>query len=204
MLQVYGGDPIQMKLLLTSILFPTLLLCQLAAAQAPHTIFLVRHAEKATAPADDPALAPAGEKRAACLAKMLHDAGIKQIFVTDTKRTQQTAAPLAAALKLTPTIIPAKDPNSLISKLTYAGAGNILVVGHSNTLPFVLARMKAGTAPEIAESEYDRMFVVTMAEGTTASLATLHYCECGTTAAPGAKPATSPKPATRKTPAKKP
>jgi phosphohistidine phosphatase SixA len=192
-----------MKHFLKRIILPAFLLCQLAAAQNPHTIFLVRHAEKATAPADDPALTPAGEKRAACLAKMLEDAGIKQIFVTDTKRTQQTAAPLAAALKLTPAIIPAKDPNSLISKLTYAGAGNILVVGHSNTLPFVLARMKAGTVREIAENEYDRMFVVTMAEGTTAALATLRYCECGTTA-PGAKPAASPKPATKKTPAKKP
>jgi phosphohistidine phosphatase SixA len=192
-----------MKFLLTRILLPAFLLCQLASAQAPHTIFLVRHAEKASAPADDPALTPAGEKRAACLAKMLQEAGIKQIFVTDTKRTQQTAAPLAAALKVTPTIIPAKDPNALISKLTYAGAGNILVVGHSNTLPFVLARMKAGTV-QIGENEYDKMFVLAMAEGTAASMATLHYCECVTPAAPGAKPAASPKPATKKTPAKKP
>jgi hypothetical protein len=63
--------------------------------------------------------------------------------------------------------------------------------------------MKAGTV-QIGENEYDKMFVLAMAEGTAASMATLHYCECVTPAAPGAKPAASPKPATKKTPAKKP
>jgi phosphohistidine phosphatase SixA len=190
-----------MKKTATRFVFIAFLLCQFAAAQTPHTIFLVRHAEKAASPADDPALSPAGEKRAACLAKMLQESGIKQIYVTDTKRTQQTAAPLAAALKLTPTVIPAKDPNSLISKLTYSSLGNVLVVGHSNTLPFVLARLKAGDV-KIAEDEYDRMFVLSMVEATAGSVATLRYCECG--AAPAAKPASSPKPATKKSPAKKP
>jgi phosphohistidine phosphatase SixA len=191
-----------MKKTATRIIFFAFLLCQLATAQTPHTIFLVRHAEKAAAPADDPALSPAGEKRAACLAKMLQEAGIKQIYVTDAKRAQQTAAPLAAALKLTPTIIPAKDSNVLISKLTYSSIGNVLVVGHSNSLPFVLARLKAGNIKEIGENEYDRMFVVSMVEATAGSVATMRYCECG--AAPPAKPASSPKPATKKSPAKKP
>jgi phosphohistidine phosphatase SixA len=193
---------IQMNRLLTRIFFPAFLLCQLATAQNVHTVFLIRHAEQSTG-APDPALSPGGEKRAECLAKMLKEAGIKHVFVTEAKRTQQTAAPLAAALKLTPTIIPAKDSNTLIRDLTYAGAGNVLVVGHSNTLPFVLARMKAGTVPDIAESEYDRMFVLTASEGSTTTLATLRYCQCGA-AAPAAKPATSHKPATKKTPAKKP
>lgn len=191
-----------MKYLFTRVAFGAFLLCQLATAQNVHTIFLVRHAEKEDGAAADPALSPTGEKRAECLAKMLKDAGIKQIYVTDAKRTQQTAAPLAKELKLTPTIVPAKDPNTLIRDLTYAGAGNVLAVGHSNTLPFVLARMKAGTVPEIGENEYDRMFVLTIAEGAAATVATLHYCEC---AAPApAKPAKTTKPAAKKTPAKKP
>jgi broad specificity phosphatase PhoE len=192
-----------MKKTATRLVFIGFLLCQLAAAQTPHTVFFVRHAEKASAPADDPGLNAAGEKRAECLAKMLQEAGIKQIYVTDAKRTQQTAAPLAAALKLTPAIIPGKDPNALISKLTYAGAGNVLVVGHSNTLQFVLARLRAGDVKQIGEDEYDRMFVVSMAEGRAASVATLRYCECGTTV-PAGKPASSPKPATKKSPTKKP
>ncbi|MGZ4840832.1 MAG: phosphoglycerate mutase family protein [Candidatus Angelobacter sp.] len=153
-----------------------LMLAQLAIAQqGTRTIFLVRHAEAASA-APDAALSPAGEKMADCLGKMLKEAGIKQIFVTDAKRTQQTAAPLAHTLKLTPTVVPAKDPNTLIRDLLYSGGGNILVVGHSDTVPFVLARIKAGTVPPIGENEYDRLFVTTIIEGGATQASTLRYC----------------------------
>jgi len=179
--------------------FPALLLCQLAAAQQNvRTIFLVRHAEKASAAPDTP-LSPEGEKRAACLAATLKDAGIKQIYVTDAKRTQQTAAPLAKELKVTPTILPAKDSNGLIKNLVYTGGGNILVVGHSDTIPFVIARIQGGTVPPIGENEYDRMFVMTVAEAAGMPATTLHYCSAGTPAKAVPMPAHTPaKPALQK------
>ena len=60
-----------MKPLFLRAIFPALLLCQLAAAQQNvRTVFLVRHAEKASAAADAP-LNPEGEKRAECLATPL-------------------------------------------------------------------------------------------------------------------------------------
>jgi broad specificity phosphatase PhoE len=165
---------------LTHIIFPALLLSQLALAQQEtRMVYLVRHAEAAST-APDAALTPAGQKRAECLAKTFKDAGIKQIFVSDAKRTQETAAPLAKELKITPTIIPAKDPNKLIQSLLYssAGGGNILVVGHSNTLPFVLARMKAGTVTPIGEDEFDRLLVTTVIESGVTQASTLRYCDC--------------------------
>jgi len=117
--------------------------------------------------------------------------------VTDAVRTQQTAAPLAKALKITPKILPAKDPNALIKDLVYVGGGNILVVGHSDTVPFVIARMQGGTVPPIGENEYDRMFVMTIAEAAGMPAATLHYCSTG------APPKAAPTPAhPAKTPAK--
>jgi phosphohistidine phosphatase SixA len=175
-----------MKSLLIRVIFPAVLLCQLAAAQQNvRTIFLVRHAEKAST-APDALLSPEGEKRAECLAATLKDAGIKQIYVTDAKRTQQTAAPLAKALKITPTILPAKDSNALIKNLVYTGGGNILVVGHTDTLPFVIARIQAGTVPPIGENEYDRLFIATIAEAAAMPVATLHYC--GASATPKAAP----------------
>jgi phosphohistidine phosphatase SixA len=181
-----------MRSFLLRAVFPALLLCQLAAAQQNvRTIFLVRHAEKASAAPDTP-LSPEGEKRAACLAATLKDAGIKQIYVTDAKRTQQTAAPLAKELKVTPTILPAKDSNGLIKNLVYTGGGNILVVGHSDTIPFVIARIQGGTVPPIGENEYDRMFVMTIAEAAGMPATTLHYCSAGTPAKAAPIPAHTP------------
>ena len=58
--------------------------------------------------APDVQLSPEGQKRAECLASTLKDAGIKQIYVTDVTRTQQTAAPLAKALKIKPQFFPPK------------------------------------------------------------------------------------------------
>jgi len=189
-----------MKSLFLRAIFLALLLCQLASAQQNvRTIFLVRHAEKASAAADAP-LSPEGEKRAECLAITLKDAGIKQIYVTDVLRTQQTAAPLAKALKIKPTILPAKDSNGLIKNLVYTGGGNILVVGHSDTVPFVIARLQGGTVTPIGENEYDRMFVMTVAEAAGMPAATLHYCSAGTSAKATPTPA---HPAKKKAPAKK-
>src|SRR6478609_2543894 len=188
-----------MKHLFLRAVFPALLLCQLAAAQQNvRTVFLVRHAEKASTAADAP-LSPEGEKRAECLAATLKDAGIKQIYVTDVKRTQQTAAPLAKALKIKPTILPAKDPNALIKNLAYTGGGNILVVGHSDTVPFVIARLQGGTVAPIGENEYDRLFVMTVAEAAGMPAVTLHYCSAGTSAKATPTPA---HPAKKKAPAK--
>ena len=69
--------------LFTSVFFSILLLSELGMTQQEtRTVFLVRHAEAAST-ATDAALTPAGEKRADCLGKMLKEAGIKQIFVTE-------------------------------------------------------------------------------------------------------------------------
>jgi len=191
-----------MKSFFLRAIFSALLLCQLAAAQQNvRTVFLVRHAEKASAAADAP-LSAEGEKRAQCLATTLKDAGIKQIYVTDVLRTQQTAAPLASALKVKPTILPAKDPNGLIKNLVYTGGGNILVVGHSDTIPFVIARLQGGTVTPIGENEYDRMFVMTIAEAAGMPASTLHYCSAGTPAKGTATPAHPAKPMA-KSPTKK-
>jgi broad specificity phosphatase PhoE len=177
-----------MKRVISHLLFAAFLLCQAASAQQNiRTIFLVRHAETGAAMQGDE-LSPAGVQRAHCLARMLKDANIKQIYVTDAKRTQETAAPVAKQLKLTPTIHPQKDPNALIRDLFYGTGGDILVIAHKDTLPFIIARLNAGKVPPIADSEYDRLFVITITEGAATPVTTLRYCECGGTPAPAAQP----------------
>jgi broad specificity phosphatase PhoE len=175
--------------------------CHFAVAQqSVNTIFLVRHAEKTSGSAD-PGLSAAGLKRADCLANTLKDAGIKNIYVTEAKRTQQTADPLAKRLKLKPTVMKAEDSANLVRKLVYAGNGNTLVVGHSDTLPVIVARMKGGTVPPIGENEYDRLIAVTTMEGSATPMVTLHYCEASGPAGPST-PAAKPGAATKATPKK--
>jgi phosphohistidine phosphatase SixA len=137
-----------------------------AAAQA--TIFLVRHAERAdagspsgAAMADDPELSDAGRARAASLAAILADAQVTAIYTTEYKRTRQTAEPLAAARKLAVTTIKANEPTRLLESLKGA-TGNVLVVGHSNTVPDILLGLGIRTPVTIKEDEYDNLFILTM------------------------------------------
>ena len=60
-------------------------------AWAQQAVYVVRHAERADASFDS-ALSPAGQARAARLAKMLATSGIGAIFVTERRRTAQTAS----------------------------------------------------------------------------------------------------------------
>ncbi|HET9839127.1 MAG TPA: phosphoglycerate mutase family protein [Candidatus Angelobacter sp.] len=179
-----------MKTLFVLFGLSALLLTQAAGAQqqpSPRTstVVLVRHAEKASSDPDAP-LSAQGQQRAECLARVLKDAGIKRIYVTDTKRTQQTADPLARALALKPTIVPANDPSTLVRDVFYGTGGNALVVGHSNTLPLIIQRVQAGTIPAIGESEYDGLYVLTVMEGASTPVLKMRYCAAS---APSAAPA---------------
>lgn len=146
-------------------------------AAAQHSVFVVRHAERADGGAagmstSDPDLSDAGKARAQSLAAALKDAGITAIYVTEFKRTQQTAAPLANASGVAVTVVPAKDMAGLIEKLK-ATAGNALVVGHSNTVPEVIRQLGVADPLKLADTDYDFLFVVT--QGSPASLLRLHY-----------------------------
>ena len=142
--------------------FFCLLFCAFSATASadPITIFLVRHAERAdtsSAAASDPNLSAAGYERTQALANGLKDAKISAIYTTEFKRTQETAAPLARSLGIRPEVIFAKQTATLIAKLR-ASHGNVLVVGHSNTLPQISAALGISSRITIAESDYDNLF----------------------------------------------
>ena len=109
--------------------------------------------------APDPDLSEAGKARAASLAAMLKDAKITAIYVTEYKRTRQTAAPLALQLGLEMTVVPSKDAAGLTAKLKSA-TGNVLVVGHSNTVPATIAALGVNDPVAIGDTDYDNLFIV--------------------------------------------
>jgi phosphohistidine phosphatase SixA len=131
------------------------------AQAGPSLVVLVRHAEKATAPADDPPLSPVGVERARTLARTLADAGITRIHSSDTRRTRDTAAPLARALGLEIELYDPRDLPAMADRLL-ALPGRHLVVGHSNTTDVLSGLLGGATFGEIEEAwEYDRMYVLT-------------------------------------------
>ena len=157
------------------------LLCLTTAAtlSAQGTVFVVRHAERAdrgtmkgTTMAADPDLSNAGRARAESLAAMLKDAGIKAIYTTEYKRTRQTAEPLARALGLEVTVVPARDMEAMVDKLKGMGAP-ALVVGHSNTVGETIAALGVTEKVTVGDADYDNLFIVT--PGATPGLIRLHY-----------------------------
>lgn len=144
-----------------------------AMAHAQKLVIVVRHAERADGgqspagamTAADPLLSAAGEARAAKLAAMLADAGVKSIFVTEFKRTQDTGKPLAAKLGLSAEVVAAADTAGLLAKMKSEHADQVvLVVGHSNTLPAIIKGL-GGPAVTIGDNEYDSLFVIVPATG---------------------------------------
>ncbi len=128
----------------------------------PDAIFLVRHAEK-TAEKTDPALTEAGQARAVALADRLIDEDITDIHSSDTKRTRDTAAPLAERLGLTVQLYDPRDLPAVAAKLK-AAPGRHLVVGHSNTTPQLTELLGGdGGTPIVEATEYDRLYIVTLA-----------------------------------------
>jgi len=136
------------------------------SADAPAMTVLVRHADRATAPADDPPLTPAGMKRAEDLAAALHDTRFSAILATDFIRTRDTARPIASALGIVPETVPRKgQPADQHIKAIegavhrYAG-GAVLVVNHSDTLPAIIAALGGPRIVPICDSIYDDLFML--------------------------------------------
>lgn len=149
-----------------------LLAALLQTASAAPTIFLVRHAEKRTTDDKDPDLSEAGQKRADSLALMLKNAGITAIYVTEFKRTQQTAAPLSRKIGIAAAVVPATETDALIAQLKEV-QGNAVVVGHSNTIPDIVRKLGVRVPPQIDDADYDNLFVLRL--GSPVELLRLHF-----------------------------
>ena len=152
-----------------------LLLMLITSASCGNTYFIVRHAEKAVAdpgqmqgsqvPNTDPALSEAGQQRAIELRQLLKDKNVQYIFSTNFKRTISTAQPLSELRGNTRIEIynPSKDSaDAFIQKLRYIKKGNVLVVGHSNTIDDIANKLcgKTMVPGDLKDADYDNLFVV--------------------------------------------
>jgi 2,3-bisphosphoglycerate-dependent phosphoglycerate mutase len=141
------------------------------------TVILVRHAEKIIDPNNpDVDLSEAGQARAQEIARIFGDAGINAIYATQYRRTQQTVKPLSDKTGVPVTIVNSKNTPDLLAEIRAQHSGQtILIAGHNNTVPEIIAALGGPHYPTIPESEYDNLFIVTVYRTGKAKVVKMKY-----------------------------
>ena len=157
-------------------LFTALLLAVPFVAQAQGAttvVILVRHAEKGTTPANDPPLTEGGKARAEALMAALADANVQAVITTQFVRTRDTGKPVADAGRLTPEVVAAAagggHAQAVADAVRKHAGQTVLVVGHSNTVPAIIAALGGPKMPDLCDSEYSALFTLVL-DGSTARL----------------------------------
>jgi broad specificity phosphatase PhoE len=128
--------------------------------QPATTLLIVRHADRQGS-AD--ALSDLGVQRAQELIHVGERAGVVAIYRSNTIRARDTAAPLASALGLTPVEYVAGETGPLAASILADHRGeSVLVVGHSNTVPQIIAAAGGPAVADIPDTEFDNLFVLTV------------------------------------------
>jgi len=127
-------------------------------------VILVRHAEKSYV-GPDPGLTPEGTERARALAETLEYTQIDRIITSDRQRCQLTASFVARAQGIKPIVIGRKKGlgphiQTMTEEVRSSPPGVILVVGHRNTIPPIIAALGGPEFPEMGESEHATMFIL--------------------------------------------
>lgn len=152
-------------------------------AQSPEvtTVFIVRHAEKASYTEIDPNLNPAGRARAEKLIHVLAAAEIEAIYSTPTKRTQETAEPLLEFLKPQ---IPGLDiklyssSSEVADKVKRDHTGQrLLIISHSGMLEEIINQLNGDreACPISDGYDYDNLCLVILSSSGETKVINLHY-----------------------------
>ncbi len=141
------------------------------------TVILVRHAEKKLEPDNqDPDLTPEGSARAQEIARVFAGAGINAIYATQYKRTQQTVKPLADRVGVPVTLLNSRQTEELVHQIQTTHRGQtIFIAGHNNSVPAIVSVLSNEKFPDIPETEYDNLFIVTIYRFGKAKVTRLKY-----------------------------
>ena len=130
---------------------------------SPTTYYIVRHAEKEAQAANmssDVPLSAAGSERAIALKTLLQHKKIQHIYSTNTIRTKTTAQPLSEVIGVT---IQTYDPRdtSFIARVKALPKGNVLIVGHSNTVDDLVNGFHPQSGlKDLPDSQYGDLFIL--------------------------------------------
>lgn len=145
----------------------TLIAFAAVPAAAQGSVYVMRHLNT-PAGQPDPDLLPEGRRAAEALAAWFQGEQPVAIYVTDYKRTRQTVAPLAARLGLTPIVYNPADTPGLIVRVR-AEHGAVLIVGHSNTVPDIVAALGGERPAALVHEDFGDIWRVAP-DGTTSRL----------------------------------
>lgn len=141
-----------------------------ASAASAQTVYIVRHAEKASDTERDPVLSEAGMGRAGALAALFSEGNPDLVVVSPFQRTQLTARPALEASGAFMVVSPLDDGVEAHVETIRQGVWAlsedtvVLIVGHSNTVP-VIARALGYETPDMPECEYDRLIRLERRDG---------------------------------------
>lgn len=142
------------------------------------TFVLIRHAEKAMDQStNDPDLSAVGKKRAQRLADLLNEGEVNAIYSTPYKRTRQTVEPLAVKKGLTILDYEINKEEEIDKMLSAHTGGTIVVVGHSNTIPWMANKLLGVQKYHPWEDgDYDNVWIISVVEkGKSAKLVWVNY-----------------------------
>lgn len=130
--------------------------------------YIVRHAEKDTG--SNPAISAIGKERAGDLYRTLKNKKISLIMASQYRRTGMTADSLRIYNKIDSIQYAADATGDKLLETIEKRAGdekNILIVGHSNTLPAIIRKLGVDsyTEKDIPDNEYDNLFIIRYKKG---------------------------------------
>ena len=128
------------------------------------TFILVRHAEKLDN-GKDPDLSPEGYNRADLLARMMSEIEFDAVYSTSFIRTTETARAVAEKNQLIIKEYDSENPNDEAADWLIEHLGeNVLVAGHSNTVPLFANALlgREHFSESFDESDYGNILLVTI------------------------------------------
>lgn len=131
--------------------------CATNSEPAAPSYYVMRHLQKSDG--QDPMLSDEGARNAQRLASWFADDRPRAIYVSTTRRARETAAPLAARFGLALREYDPRDTPALVARAR-AERGTVLIVGHSNTVPEIVAQLGGARPADLAESDYGDIFRV--------------------------------------------
>ena len=155
-----------------------LLLAWAVLSASTTTLYVIRHAEQVTDGGQDPPLSAGGQARAERLRDVFGQGGaglgIDGIIVSEFRRAQETARPLADARGIPVVVVDADDPGETARRaLRDFHGGRVLIIGHGNTVPAIVEALSGEAVPAMDEGDYRTMYVVARPRYSPASVSVL-------------------------------